>query len=733
MDNFFKSPACLMAQKEENIRLKSLAKSPNNFPVVGVGASAGGLAAFKEFIKAIPEKSGMAYVLVQHLDPSHESLLPELLQRSTKLPVHRISDDITVQPDNIYIIPTNKMLLANDGQLELSPRPEKSEKIQNLPIDLFFESLAEVHRSHSLGVVLTGHGADGTIGLKAIKDQGGITFAQSEDTSEYSSMPASAIQEGVVDFVLPPREIPAKILEVVKSIYGDDLQEKDLTEENAEIYKQILALLRIRKGTDFTYYKQTTIRRRILRRMALSSKKDPLAYLKFLREHQQEQDVLHQDLLIPVTEFFRDEEIFSNLCSTILPDILREKSKNDSIRIWAAGCSTGQEVYSIAICLLEILWEIGAREKVQIFGTDISEIAIAKARSGIYKKSEMENVSPERIEKFFDRIDSNYQIKKEVREICVFSYHNFLKDPPFGKMDIISCRNVLIYLQPYLQKKALTTFHYAMRKQGYLVLGNSETTGNAPDLFNPSEKGYKTFTPKDKPGKFMQVTSQRKEEGFREFSKTVKAENARTDFQRTADEVILSRYTPAGVVIDEAMEIVHFRGRTGPYLEPQAGKPNLNLLRMAKPGLSFELRSIVHHAKKEGGSIIRENIPVQDRDEQRLISIEAIPLPNLAEPYYLILFHELSAHGNSSGSKKAVRKIPSGESEEDERDLLIKQLEKELAQARDDMRSITEDQEATNEELQSANEELQSGSEELQTLNEELETSKEERTLGCAG
>lgn len=714
-----------MSQEKKQTSLDDLMRSPNKFPVVGVGASAGGLAAFKEFLQAIPEKSGMAYVLVQHLDPRHESLLPDLLQKNTKIPVHKISNDITVEPDNVYIIPSNRMLVSNDGKLELSPRPAKNDEAVNLPIDLFFESLAEVHQEHSIGVVLTGHGSDGTKGLIAIKENGGLTFAQSEDTAEYPSMPRSAIEEGVVDFILAPREIPCKVIEVVQNIYGKDGDENKL-ENEPDVYKQILALLRVRKGADFTYYKQTTIRRRILRRMALSNKADPSKYLKFLRENVQEQDVLHQDLLIPVTEFFRDEAIFTNLCNRVIPDILEKKGREEPIRIWVAGCSTGQEAYSIAMCLLEILEDREQKENIQIFGTDLSEKAVAKARSGIYKKPEMENLSPERVERFFSKIDDSWQVNKEVREMCVFAFHNFLKDPPFRKMDIITCRNVLIYLQPYLQKKALTTFHYALKNKGYLVLGKSETINNAPELFNSSEKNLKVFTPKDRPGKFMQISSPGREEKVRDFGKTHKGESPRTDFQRTADEVILSRYTPAGVVIDEAMEIVHFRGRTGPFLEPQAGKPSLNLLKMAKPGVAFELRTIVHHAKKEKESVVREHIPLADKNDQRFISIEAIPLPNLAERYYLILFHDPSSQPNILAYRQPVKRAPSREGRENEKDLLINQLEKELAQAREDMRSITEDQEATNEELQSANEELQSGSEELQTLNEELETSKEE-------
>lgn len=699
-------------------------KFEEKFPVVGVGASAGGLKAFRELVQAIPKNSNMAYVLVQHLDPNYDSKLPQLLQKHSAIPVNEIIDEVVIEPNNIYVIPSNTRVIDLDGKLMLSLRDDKKYG-RNMPIDLFFESLAEVYQSESIGVVLTGFGSDGTNGLRAIKDQGGLTFAQSEETAEHNSMPHSAIVQGLVDFTLAPGEIPAKITEIVKHIYVNVGEEQE-TDGNSKAYKQILAMLRVRKGTDFTYYKPTTIRRRILRRIALSDQQSPEDYLQFLRDNKQEQDVLYLDLLISVTEFFRDEDLFKVLCNNTLPELLKNKTLKEPIRIWVAGCSTGQEAFSIAMCLMEQLPEGIAKEKVQLFGTDINESAILKARSGLFTKKELVGVDPERVERFFKKVDNNYQVKKELRELCIFATHNFLKDPPFGKMDLVTCRNVLIYLQPYLQRKAITTFHYALRKGGYLVLGKSETTSNAPDLFSPSKKHPKIFVPKGKQGKYMQVESQSREDNFKNFGKNTKTKNSRTDFQRTADEVILNRYTPAGVVIDEAMEIVHFRGRTGTYLEPQAGKPNLNLLKMAKPGLAFELRSLFHSAKSKGEPIMKENIPVEDHDSRHLISIEAIPLPNLPDPYYLILFHDPN---NFAGNLRLPTVAPvqiSPEQYQDQKDLLIKQLKRELAQAREDMRSITEDQEATNEELQSANEELQSGSEELQTLNEELETSKEE-------
>ncbi|MBK8301170.1 MAG: PAS domain S-box protein [Chitinophagaceae bacterium] len=712
-----------------------LTKSSNLFPVVGIGASAGGLDAFKKLLKAIPENSGMAYVLVQHLDPSHESMLPELLQKVTNIPVLEVADDIKVVPDHIYIIPSNKMLISNDGVLELSPRPDKNKSERHLPIDFFFTSLAEVHQSHAIGVVLSGTASDGTLGLKAIKDHGGITFAQDEASAAYEGMPNSAVQAGVVDFILPPEKIPQKLLEVTRIINGNGRDKHTIPPQDEDVYKQILSLLRIRKGTDFTYYKQTTIRRRILRRMALNKNEEPADYLKYLRENKTEQDILYQDLLIPVTSFFRDPKVFEHLCESVFPLLVKNKTAGEPIRLWIAGCSTGEEVYSIAICLREFLGFNSSSitgDRVQIFATDISEPGIAKARAGIYKKSDVSELSPQRLQEFFTKTNGSYQVNKLVRDMCVFAVHNFLKDPPFGKMDFISCRNVLIYMEPYLQKKALSTFHYALNHHGFLLLGKSETTSGVPDLFASVNKADKLFTRKDVPGKYIHTATQRSEQNFSDINTSSKGENIRTDFQKTADEIMLSKYTPAGVVVNEAMDIVHFRGSTGNFLEPSPGKASFNLLKMAKDGLAFELRNILHKAKKDNKPVLKENIPLPVTNpqgaviSQRMISIEAIPLPNIVEPHYLILFHDNNPAGEQRTGIRPSKTKNSSKSKKDDREIRTQQLEKELAQIREDMRSITEEQEAANEELQSANEELLSSSEEMQSLNEEMETSKEE-------
>lgn len=722
----------MKSKKANLITKKPLTQSTNTFPVVGIGASAGGLDAFKKLLKAIPENSGMAFVLVQHLHPGRESMLPEILQKVTTIPTLEIVDDLTVEPNHIYIIPSNKIVIANDGKLELGPRSTNKEE-RVLPIDIFFSSLAEVHKSHAIGVVLSGTATDGTKGLKAIKDHGGITIAQEEASAQFDGMPHSAIQAGVVDFILLPEAIPKKLLDITSKTVVSDEEINNPSQQDEDVFRQILSLLRLRKGTDFTYYKQSTISRRILRRLALNKIEDLAGYLMFLRENKSEQDVLFQDLLIPVTSFFRDATIFEELCNSVFPQLLKNKSVEDPVRIWVAGCSTGQEAYSVAICLKEFLGN--QLKRVQIFATDISEPAIAKARTGIYLKNEVDGLSSQRLQEFFSKHDGSYQVAKFIRDMCVFAVHNFIKDAPFGNINFLSCRNVLIYMEPYLQKRALTTFHYALNPNGFLLLGKSETINSVPELFGPEIKHDKIFSRKNVPGRFTQVANRHTEQNLQKTNALLKTGTSgemetpvpnlrnlagRTDFQKAADDIMLAKYTPAGVVVNEAMDIVHFRGKTGNYLEQSSGKPSHNLIKMAKEGLAFELRNILHKVKKEKVAVVKENIPMPENGGLRNITIEAVPLADTIEPHFLVLFTESVNNDQAfAGSKKSSAK-------KEDKDVRIALLEKELAEAREDMRSITEDQEAVNEELQSANEELLSGSEELQSLNEEMDTSREE-------
>jgi two-component system, chemotaxis family, CheB/CheR fusion protein len=694
--------------------------SANLFPVVGVGASAGGLEAFKRLIRAIPEDSGVAYILVQHLEPSHESLLVDILQKATRIPVQEITNNVRVEPDHVYVIPSNKLLTANDGRLELSPRGPKSER--NMPIDVFFTSLAEVHQGHAIGVVLSGTATDGTLGLKAIKDHGGFTLVQEPSSAAFAGMPQSAIDAEVVDFVLTPEEIPLQLTKLSATFRNGLAGEKeDAKSTKEEAFRQLIALLRVRKGTDFTYYKQTTIRRRIIRRMGLNKIENIADYLTFFRDNMAEQDLLYQDMLIPVTGFFRDPKTYEVVFESVFPDLLKDKDEANPLRIWIAGCSTGEEPYSMAMSLSEYLGDKIGDYKIQIFATDISERSITKARSGIYSKRDMAGLSAERLQKYFTKVNGGFQIDKSIRDMCVFAAHNFLKDPPFAKMSFVSCRNVLIYMETFLQKKALTTFHYALNENGYLLLGHSETTAPAADLFIPYGKSEKIYTRKSVPGKSLHVSSDRKEgNGY-----TVKKEPGRDDFQRSADDMVITRFSPPGVVVNEEMEMVQIRGLTGAWLEPSPGKPSLNVLKMVRQGLAFELRNALHKARTDNLPVVKEGIPLHSPDKQQLVTIEVIPLLNTVERYYLVLFRNTLAAGGTTGSDGEGRtgigeERGRAESERNE------QLQRELAQLREDMRAITEDQEAVNEELQSANEELLSGSEELQSLNEELETSKEE-------
>jgi two-component system CheB/CheR fusion protein len=704
-----------MAKAAKN---KTKILSKNLFPVVGIGASAGGLEAFKKLVKAIPENSGIAYILVQHLHPDHSSALPEILQRETRIPVNEISDNVKVKPDQVYIIPANKMLVANDGVLKLSPRPKDH---KNMPIDIFFSSLAEVHQSHAIGVVLSGNGADGTSGLKEIKDHGGVTFAQDLASAAYDAMPESAIKAGVVDFILSPEEMPQELLKLnntykILPSYEHAIP-KEPTEE--ERFKQILSLLRMNKGVDFTYYKQTTIRRRILRRMVILKLERIADYQAYLKQNKPEQDTLFQDMLIPVTSFFRDPKIFENLCNTVLPELIKDKSPVNSLRIWVAGCSIGKEAYSIGMCIHEYLSDKMSNTRIQIFATDISEKSIARARTGIYDKSEMEGVSEERIKQFFTKTNGSYQVKKTIRDMCVFATHNFLKDPPFAKIDLVSCRNVLIYLEPFLQKKAFAIFHYALNQKGYLWLGKSETTGSSSEYFLAFGIKDKLYTRKSFPGRFLNVASERNEETIVKKDYGVRPhERKNDDFQKDADDILLSKYTPPGVIVNEQYDIVQFRGSTGDFLEPSPGRASLNVLKMAREGLSFELRNGLQKSKITRLPFIKQNISIDNG--KKLIDIEIVPLLNSIELYFLILFKDISS------GKLNVSSPVSADNAKTEKDARIQHLEKDISQVREDMRSITEGQEAANEELQSANEELLSGSEELQSLNEELETSKEE-------
>nr|WP_198999485.1 CheR family methyltransferase [Flavobacterium sp. ASV13] len=688
-----------------------------DFPIVGIGASAGGLEAFTQFIDAIPDDSQMAYVIVQHLHPLHDSILTELLSRVSRIPIIEITDDVHLAPNIIYVIPENKILTSFDGVLKLSPRIKDT---KNQVIDIFFNSLAEAHLNLACGVLLSGNGSDGTIGLGSIKEHGGVTFAQDMDAS-YNEMPQNAINAGVVDYVLSPVKIVVKLIEIckVKAISGENNEIND-----EAVFHEIIKILHHHSGVDFAYYKQTTIRRRIARRMALNKIINLRDYLKVLKGDKLACEDLFNDLLISVTEFFRDVKIFQVIKEKVFPLLVGRVPEGNAIRIWIAGCSTGEEAYTLAIALHEFLGENLLGKEIQIFASDISEVAIAKARAGFYRKSQMRNVSGAALSKYFTSNTNGYTIKRQIRDLCVFAVHNFLTDPPFARMDLIACRNVFIYMDAFLQKKSLSTFHYALKENGFLLLGKSETAIPAGELFQPFDKAGKIYTRKEVSGRSVHsrwgAGTTDKLKSFK--SELPKKEIIKEDFIKSAESILLSNYRPASIIVNEQVDILHIMGDITEFIKFSQGKPTFSLLKMVREGLAFELRNALHKSKETGSLVIKEGIQVKKKEVISEVTIEVQPLPDTSEPYFLILFYK-----TSTSQPEVFSKNMTGEEIRNDANLKrIAELEKELEKIHNDVNAISEEQEASNEELQSANEELLSGSEELQSLNEELETSKEE-------
>ncbi|MEO6229218.1 MAG: CheR family methyltransferase [Ferruginibacter sp.] len=699
--------------------LLQLNESKDPFPVVGVGASAGGLDAFKRFLGALPVHSNMAFVLVQHLDPNHDSLLPEILAKYTDIPVVEITDDIKIERDHIYVIPSNSTLISTDGVLKLTQRTKiKSDQI----IDSFFKSLGEVHQGYACGIILSGNGNDGTMGLKALKANGGITFAQDEESAANKSMPATAIDASVVDFVLTPEGIAEKLMQINFSnkLYKANT-DKQLTAEEEDLVRQILSIVYITKGVDFTHYKQNTILRRLERRMAISKKDTLKAYLLFLKGNHEEESLLYYDLLIPVSSFFRDPEVFQVLTDNVFPELVKFKTGTEPFRIWSVGCSTGEEAYSLAICLHEFFVAESITRQIQVFGSDVSEIAIKKAREGNYTIAEAGNISPFRLNNYFIQTSTGYQARRVIRDMCVFAIHNLLKDPPFAKMDIVSCRNVLIYFDNSLQKKALSAFHYSLKEKGFLVLGKSETTSISTDLFNDFSKKDKIYKRQAGASSFALSKSSFRDNVKPSFNNTNNnGVSIIPDFQKKAESILLSKYTRPSVVVNHSFDIVYIIGSIAEFVEHAEGKPTFNLIKMTRSNLAFELRSALQKAKTNNAPSVKDGIPYPN-DGNYTIRIEILPL-GLQEPFFLIIFQkvavatnlvgDIAIHSESTKLKEAASKI--------------NELQIELTEVRESMLAITHDQEGSNEELQTTNEELLSGNEELQSLNEEFETTKEE-------
>jgi two-component system, chemotaxis family, CheB/CheR fusion protein len=699
------------------------------FPVVGIGASAGGLEPFIQILNNLPTDTGMAFVMIQHLPSEQESALSVILSRATQMPVHEVQDEMAVAPNQVYVIPPNASMAIDRGVLKLNPRPRKNGIFMS--VDTFLLSLAEDRGNKAVGVVLSGGDSDGARGVEAIKAAGGVTFAQCQESAQVDSMPNTAIATGQVDFILPPDKIAQKLAEISRHPYIANLPatESDGRPSDAasgDALALIFNLLRNATGVDFTHYKQTTLNRRIGRRMVLYKLERLEDYARYLQSNPAEVMALYQDALIHVTTFFRDPESFNALKSLVFPTLIKDKTPGTPIRIWVAGCSTGEEAYSIAICLLEFLADQFPRLPIQIYATDISESVIEFARNGVYTPSQVANVSPERLYRFFVQVDGGYQVSKAVREVCVFARQNLIGDPPFSRLDLITCRNVLIYLGTPLQKKLLPIFHYGLKSTGFLMLGTSETVGDFTDLFTLCDKKNKIYAKKltttrlnidlaDSP--YPPVTTPLQVSAIEQLPGDL-------ELQREADRIVLNHYAPAGVVVDINLEILLFRGQTSPYLEPAPGRASLNLLRMAKEELRRELQTGIYQARQQKLSIKREGIQLREGERIRQITINITPFQiEETQECYLVLFENASPmlalpEATNDGSSPSKRKAKEAAE--------IARLKQELATTREHLQSIIEEQQATNQDLRAANEEILSSNEELQSTNEELETAKEE-------
>ncbi len=699
-------------------------------PVVGLGASAGGLEAYSQLLRELPPHTGMAFVVVQHLDPTHDSMLLDLLGRQTGMPVVGAEDGMAVAPDHVYVIPPNVTLLIARGILRLQPRDGGNRP--HLPIDRFFESLAADRTVVAIGVLLSGTGSDGTQGLLAIRAAGGLTFAQEPTSAKHDAMPRSAIAGGGADHVLPPHEIARQLVQLGQRTY---LRAAAVADRPAplpkEAFEQVFHRLREATGVDFDGYKQSTIQRRIARRLAVHRMADLGEYARYLREHPEEVPVLYEDLVIHVTGFFRDQEAFEALSRTVLPAILKRTPPDGSIRLWVLGCSTGEEAYSLAICILEVLDRARRDVPVKIFASDISDESLQRARAGVYPEGIRRDVSERRLKRFFVEANGGYRIGKRVRDLCVFVRHDLFCDPPLARLDLISCRNLLIYLGPELQARAIPVFHYALNPKGYLLVGRSETLNRFGDRFQLVDKASRIYVRKPgqtRPPIGAPALAQAAPEGRRPAALADIQPQRGPDLQRAADDLLLARYVPPGVVVDAEMTIVQFRGRTGAYLEPTPGKAELNLLKMVREGLMSELRIALHRAKQTDAPVRREGVEVRTNGDIRTVAVDVLPITQVGaganERHFLVLFDEgarREAPPPPTSRRGGGRAPQRGVAERD-----VARLREELASTKGYLLSLVEAHEATNEELQSTNEEVLSANEELQSTNEELETAKEE-------
>ncbi|HYL64259.1 MAG TPA: chemotaxis protein CheB [Candidatus Methylomirabilis sp.] len=716
--------------------------SQNHLLISAIGASAGGIEAFTELVSNLPPDTGMAFILVQHLDPKHHSILTELLSKKTAMTVTEVTDGMAVEADNVYVIPPNATMSISNHTLLLGPREES--RGLHMSIDHFMRALAEEHGNRAIGVILSGSGTDGTLGMAEIQAQGGVTFAQDEASAKYDGMPRSAIAAGCVDYVLPPKAIARELARIARHPYVSRdrrAHPAELVSAETSSLNTIFQLLRRSTGVDFTYYRQTTILRRIQRRMVVHKIDKLEEYVKYVRTNPPEIKALHQDMLINVTSFFRNPKVFETLKTDVFPVITRSHGSEAALRVWTPGCASGEETYSVAIALLEFLGDQASQTPIQFFGTDVSETSVGKARSGLYPENIQGDVSPERLRRFFTKLEGGYRISKTIRDMCLFAQHNVLSDPPFSQMDLVCCRNLLIYLEPVLQNKVIALFHYASRPGGFLVLGTSEGIGPANNLFATVDRTHKVFSKKTtavrQPASFsLNRPAERTEYGLvRVPSKPSESASSYLEAQKEFDRRLLSQYSPATVFVNEDLEIIHTRGNVNRYLKLPPGRASLSVLKMACEGLLMDLRNAISKAKKESAPVRRQNIRIKDGNGSgdggtqngphaaRLVRFEVVPINvgNVQELYFMIVFQDEPLEVRSGREGRSGARLESEATR-----ARITKLEQELAATKEYLQSVIETQETTNEELQSANEEILSSNEELQSTNEELETAKEE-------
>ncbi|HEY5998134.1 MAG TPA: chemotaxis protein CheB [bacterium] len=711
------------ARAEEKAARATGARSPRGpSHIVGIGASAGGLEAFEKFFQNMPPDSGLAFVLVPHLDPTHKSIMTELLERYTKMPVQQAEGGMKVSPNRIYVIPPNKELSILNGALMLL-EPKEVRGLRH-PIDSFFRALAADQKERAICVVLSGTGTEGTLGLRAIKGEGGLVIVQDPATAKYDGMPTSAVATGIADYVLAPEKMPERLLEYVHHAPGRPLPAPPEAKP-ADLLQKIFILIRVQTGHDFSQYKQNTVMRRIERRMAIHQVEDLEGYAAYLRNNPHEIEELFKELLIRVTNFFREPEAFAVLQDKVLPLLFKDRAEDAPLRVWVPGCCTGEEAYSIAILFLEHLRKSRIRQKVQIFATDIDIGAIETARAGVYPESITVDVSPERLARFFVKHGTSYKIKEEVREIVVFAVQSVIKDPPFSKVDLVSCRNLLIYLSTELQRRIIPLFHYALAPEGFLLLGSSESVGEATDLFAVVDKKWKVFRSRRLDAAAQLPPEVRFPLALEKGPRSELAREPRKPGETTVAELttrlLLEHYSPPCALVNERGDILYVHGRTGKYLEPAPGKATLNILDMAREGLRLELRTALRktHARKTDQVI--EGVQVRTDTGYRTVNIglRYVKQPEYLQGLVLVVFHDVRQPKAARGGAR----VPGAR---DRMGARVRELEFELKGTREHLQTVIEEQETTNEELKSMNEELQSSNEELQSTNEELETSKEE-------